>query len=138
MDGKMYCGIVDPLSGLLKNILCDPAYHDSSLYRFSNKKHLRLITPVKQYPRTPPERVKLVEFYNSVISQELYADRKISIKSLFEIFKDTFNIRTIPVKGLYNVKSFMLICVLVYQLAVYYNCVIAVENPRVVRRMLCC
>jgi len=137
-DGKMYCVLIESLAGLVKNILCDPAYDDSKLYHFSNKKHLRLITPIKQYPRTPPERVKLVEFYNSVIGQGLYRDRKISIEPLFEIFKDTFGIRTVPVKGLYNVKSFVLICVLVYQLAVYYNCIVGNENPRIVKRMLCC
>ena len=137
-DGKMYCEIVESLAGLVENILCDPAYDDKSLYQFSNKRNLRLITPIKQYPRTPPERIKLVEFYNSVIGQEMYADRKISIEPLFEYLKDTFDIRTVPVKGLYNVKSFVLICVLVYQLIVYYNCIIGVENPRIVKRMLCC
>ena len=137
-DGKMYGTIVESLAGLMNNILCDPAYDDKSLYQFSNKRNLRLITPIKQYPRTPPERIKLVEFYNSVIGQEMYADRKISIEPLFEYLKDTFDIRTVPVKGLYNVKSFVLICVLVYQLIVYYNCIIGVENPRIVKRMLCC
>ena len=137
-DGNMYCGIVEPLAGLFQNILCDPAYDNKSLYHFSNKLHLRLITPIKQYPHTPPERIKLVEFYNSVSGQELYADRKISIEPLFQIIKDTFGIRTVPVKGLYNVKSFVLVCVLVYQLAVYYNCVTGNENPRIVKRMLCC
>ena len=137
-DSKMYCTIVESLVGLVENILCDPAYDDKSLYHFSNKKNLRLITPIKQYPHTPPERVKLVEFYNSGIGQELYSHRKISIEPLFEILKDTFGIRTVPVKGLNNVKSFVLICVLVYQLAVYYNCITKVENPRIVKRMLCC
>jgi len=137
-DGKMYCTLVDSLSGLLQNILCDPAYDDGSLYQFSNKKHLRLITPIKQYPRTPPERIKLVEFYNSEIGQELYSQRKVSIEPLFQTFKDIFGIRTVPVKGLYNVKSFVLVCVLVYQLAVYYNCIVGVENPRMIKRMLCC
>ena len=137
-DGKMYCTLVESLAGLVENILCDPAYDDGSLYQFSNKKHWRLITPVKQYHTTSPERIKLVEFYNFVIGQELYSDRKISIEPLFEIFKDTFGIRAVPVKGLYNVKSFVLICVLVYQLAVYYNYIIGTDNPRIVKRMLCC
>ena len=137
-DGKMYCTLVESLSGLVENILCDPAYDDGSLYQFSNKKHLRLITPVKQYPCTPPERVKLVEFYNSDEGQELYSDRKISIEPLFEILKSTFGIRTVPVQGFDNVRSFVLICVLVYQLAVYYNCMTKVENPRRIKRMLCC
>ena len=137
-DSKMYCTLVESLAGLVETILCDPAYDDYKLYQFSNKKHLRLITPVKQYPRTPPERVKIVEFYNSDKGQELYSDRKISIEPLFEIFKDTFCIRTVPVHGFDNVRSFVLVCVLVYQLAVYYNCITKVENPRIVKRMLCC
>ncbi len=106
-----YCTLVESLSGLVKNILCDPAYDDSKLYCFSNKKHLRLITPIKQYPHTLLERINLVGFYNSVIGQELYRDRKISIESLFEILKSTFRIGILPVKGFDNVKSFVLICV---------------------------
>ncbi len=136
-DGKMYYTIVEPLSGLVENILCDPAY-DKSLYQFSDEKHLRLICPIKIYPSTPPERIKLADFYNSVQGQELYSQRKVSIEPLFEIFKDTFNIRTVHVKGFDNVKSFGLVCVLVYQLAVYYNCITKTENPRIVKRMLCC
>ena len=82
--------------------------------------------------------MKLIEFYNSKNGQELYSQRKISIEPLFEYLKDMFNIRVLQVKGFENVKSFVLICVLVYQMAVYYNCVTGVENPRIVKRMLCC
>ena len=58
----------------------------------------------------PQGRIKFVKFYNYVIiGQELYKDRKILIKLFFEIIKDTFGIRTVPVKGLYNLKSFVLI-----------------------------
>ena len=109
-DGNMYCTLVELHAGLVENVLCDPAYDDSKLYQFSNKKNLRLITPIKQYPRTPPERIKLAEFYNSNEGQELYRNRKVSIEQLFEIFKDTFNIRAVPVKGLSNVKSFVYLC----------------------------
>ncbi len=137
-DNKMYCEIIKSLAGLISNVLCDPAYDDGSLYQFSSKKNLRLITSVKIYPSTPPERIKLADFYHSVIGQELYLQRKISIEPLFQIFKDAFDIRTVPVKGSNNVESFVLICVLVYQLAVYYNCITGVENPRIVKRMLCC
>ncbi len=134
-----YCTLAESLSGLVRNIPCDPAYDDSKLYRFGSKKHLRVITPIRQYPHTLPERINLAGFYNSVIGQELYRDRKISIEPPFEILKSTFRIGVLPVKGFDSVKSFVLICVLVYQLAVYYcNCVIGNENPRVVRRMLCC
>ena len=27
-DGKMYCTLVEPLAGLVENVLCDPAYDD--------------------------------------------------------------------------------------------------------------
>ena len=113
-DGKMFDALIKSLSGIIRNILADPAYDDSKLHDSCGKKHLRLVTPIRQYPRTPPERIKLVEFYDSAIGQELYADRKTSIEPLFEIFKDTFGIRAVPVKGLCNVKSSVLICVLAY------------------------
>ena len=137
-DNKPYCGIIDSLAGMLHNILADPAYDDVSLYESSKNNGMRLICPIKKYHSTPPERLKLVEFYNSKEGQKLYSQRKISIEPLFEILKDTFNIRKLSVKGFANVHSFVLICVLVYQLAVYYNCVTKVENPRIVKRMLCC
>ncbi len=137
-DGKMFETLVEPLAGLVENVLCDVPYDDKSLYQFSDGRHLRLICPIKIYPSTPPERIKLADFYNYVQGQELYSQRKVSIEPLFEIFKDTFNIRTVHVKGFDNVKSFVLVCVLVYQLIVYYNCIIGAENPRTVKRMLCC
>ena len=137
-DSKPYEKLTESLAGLMNNILADPAYDDGSLYESSKNNDMKLICPIKKYHSTPPERLKLVEFYNSKEGQELYSQRKITIEPLFEILKDTFNIRVLPVKGFANVKSFVLICVLVYQLAVYYNCITKVENPRVVKRMLCC
>jgi len=136
-DSKQYEKLVESLLGF-QNVLCDPAYDGDKLYRYSKQRNLRLICPVKKYPHTPPDRIRLAEFYDSVFGQELYADRKISIEPLFEVLKSTFDIRTVPVKGLYNVRSFVLVCVLVYQLAVYYNCITKVDNPKIVKRMLCC
>ena len=137
-DSKSYRTLIDSFAGLVQNILCDPAYDDGVLYESSKNKGMRLICPIKKYHSTPPERLKLVEFYNSKKGQKLYSQRKISIEPLFEYLKGTFNIRVLPVKGFDKVKSFVLICVLVYQLAVYYNCITKVENPRIVKRMLCC
>jgi len=137
-DSKSYCTLIDSFAGLVQNILCDPAYDDGTLYESSKNYSMRLICPIKKYHSTLPDRMKLVEFYNSKEGQKLYSQRKISIEPLFEILKGTFGIRVLPVKGFGNVKSFVLICVLVYQLAVYYNCVTKVENPRIVKRMLCC
>ena len=92
--------LIDSLAGLFQNILADPAYDDGNLYHCSNEKNLRLICPVKVYPSTPPDRIKLAEFYDSKEGQELYSQRKVSIEPLFEIVKDIFNIRTLPVRGL--------------------------------------
>jgi hypothetical protein len=78
-DSKSYCALIDSLSGLMYNILCDPAYDDGVLYESSKNHSMRLICPIKKYYSTSPERLKLVEFYNSVQGQELYAQRKISI-----------------------------------------------------------
>jgi len=137
-DSEICEASVGPLAGLFQNVLADPAHGDKSPCLFSNKKKPRLITPIKQYPRTPPERTRLVEFYNSVICKELYADRKIPIEPAFEYLKEMSDVRAVPAKGFGSVKLLVLICVLAYQLMAYYNCVIGVENPRVAKRMLCC
>ena len=48
-DSRMYCSLAGPLGGLVRNILCDPAYDDdSSLYQFSSKRNLRLIILIKR------------------------------------------------------------------------------------------
>ncbi|MFN3655257.1 MAG: hypothetical protein ACK4TO_08040, partial [Candidatus Nitrosotenuis sp.] len=88
-----------------------------------------------KYDSTPPEQLALVEFYESNEGQQIYSNRKISIEPLFEVLKDTFGIRVSPVKRFENVKSFVLVCVLAYQLMVYN--VTKQENPRIVKRMLC-
>jgi len=136
-DCQMYRSLVDSLAGMLQNIIADPAYDDGKLYQYSKENNLRLICPIKKYDSTPPDRLKLVEFYESVEGQEIYSDRKISIEPLFEILKSTFGIRVMPAKGFENTRSFVLVCVLAYQLMVYYNCVTGMENPRIIKRMLC-
>jgi len=136
-DNQMYHSLVNSLAGWLKNIISDPAYDDGNLYQYSKERNLRLICPIKKYDSTPPDRLNLVEFYLSEEGQEIYKNRKVSIEPLFDRIKDTFGIRVSPVKSFENVKSFVLVCVLVYQLMVYYNCVTKQENPRIVKRMLC-
>jgi len=136
-DNQMYKSLVAYLAGWLENIIADPAYDDGNLYLYSKECDLRLICPIKKYEHTPPERLKLIEFYKSEEGQEIYKNRKISIEPLFEIIKDMFGIRVSPVKGFDKSRSFVLVCVLVYQVTVYYNCVTKQENPRIVKRMLC-
>lgn len=94
-DSKPYEKLIESLAGLMDNILADPAYDDGSLYESTNNYDMRLICPIKKYHSTPPDRIKLVEFYDSNEGQELYSQRKISIEPLFEYLKDTFNIRVL-------------------------------------------
>ena len=137
-DSSMREQLAEPLSGMLQSALCDPAYDSSKLREFSSEKNLRLIAPPERRPSTPPDRAKPAEFYSSAAGQELRAARKVSVEPLFGIMKDTFGISTVPVKGLRSVRSFVLNCVLAYQLAVHYSCVAGNENPRLVKRMLGC
>ena len=51
-DNKPYCRIIESLARLLQNILCDPAYDDSSLYESTNNYGMRLICPIKKYHST--------------------------------------------------------------------------------------
>ena len=113
-DNQMYESLVSLLADLLENIIADPAYDDGKLYQYSKERNMRLICPIKKYDSTPPERLKLIEFYNSDEGQEIYSDRKISIEPLFEILKSTFGIRVMPARGFENAKLFVLVCVLVY------------------------
>ncbi len=136
-DCKMYRLLISSLANKIKNIAADPAYDDGKLYRHSKERNMRLICPIKKYDSTPPDRLELIKFYNSDEGQEIYSDRKISIEPLFEILKSTFGIRVMPTRGFENARSFVLVCVLVYQLMVYYNCVTEQENPRITKRMLC-
>ncbi len=135
-DCQLYRSLASPLANELQNIIADPAYDDGKLYQYSKENNLRLICPIKKYDSTPPERLELVEFYESEEDQEIYDNRKISIEPLFEILKSTFDIRIIPVCGVEKSASFVLLCVLVYQVAVYRNCVMGVQNPRQVKCML--
>ena len=84
-DSKMYKPLVESLfatGDTIQNILCDPAYNDGKLYQYSRQRNLRLICPVKRYPSTSPDRIKLAEFYESKQGQKLYDNRKISIEPL--------------------------------------------------------
>jgi len=136
-DNIPYRSLVVPIAGFVENVAADPAYDDGKLYRFTNDTCVaRLVCPIKRYKNTPQERLELVEFYNSKEGQMVYSTRKISVEPLFEILKDTFGIGTLPVRGFEMSASFVLSCVFVYQLIVYYNCITCNDRPRCVKRML--
>jgi hypothetical protein len=50
----------------------DPGYDDHELYDLSKDMEFRLVCPVRRYKNTSPERIKLVEFYESDVGQAIY------------------------------------------------------------------
>ena len=97
----------------------------------SLKKGFQLVCPIKRYRKTPEERLKLVDFYESSLGQVVYSKRGISIEPLIEHLKSVFRIDPVPTRGFDKVRSIVLLAVLLYQILVYYNCkIMDKDGPR--------
>ena len=77
----------------------DPGYDDHKLYYLSTNMGFKLVCPVQRYKNTSDDRLKLVEFYESNIGQNIYSLRNISIEPLIERIKSVFRIDPLPVRG---------------------------------------
>jgi hypothetical protein len=73
-------------------MVADHGLSGKKLYDFSMKRGFQLVYPVKKYNNTPIERLKLVDFYESTLSQIIYSRRSISIEPLVEHIKSVFRI----------------------------------------------
>ncbi len=135
-DNKKYQEIVEPLPGIVRYIVADAGYEDYKLYDYSRQKEIRLVYPIRRYRRTKGERLKLVAFYKSRKGQRIYWNRNVTIEPLFQCIKDTFGLSVLTVRGFENVSSYILMCIFVYQIAVYYNCICGSKNPRCVKHMI--
>ena len=92
--------------------------------------------PIQRYKNTPADRIKLVEFYESNVGQNIYSLRGMSIEPLIGHIKSAFRIDPLPVKGYVNVCAIVLLSVLLYQIPVYYNCKTNKDNPIAIKYML--
>ncbi|MDE1832175.1 MAG: hypothetical protein KGI02_07380 [Thaumarchaeota archaeon] len=92
--------------------------------------------PIRRYRHTKKKRLEMIRFYRLRKGRRVYNTRSASIEPLFDCVKETFGISAAPVRGFENVSSYLLSCVFVYQMAVYYNCVRGSAVPRCVRYML--
>ncbi|MGI0068674.1 MAG: transposase, partial [Nitrosopumilaceae archaeon] len=135
-DNQMYHDLIEQLPDGIQYVVADAGYDDHKLYDYSRYRGIRLVCPVRRYRHTKGERLELISFYKSRKGQSIYRNRSVSIEPLFECIKNTFGISVSPVIGFDNVSSHVLMCVFVYQLAVYYNCVTGSDKPRCVKRML--
>jgi hypothetical protein len=134
-DTQAYCGLVESISDV-KYVVADMGYDDHKLYDFTRQKGARLICPIQRYRYTEGERLKLIRFYKSRQGRRIYHRRGISVEPLFQCIKDAFGIFIMPVYGFENVRSYVLMCVLTYQILVYYNVIRGKDNPRCVKHML--
>jgi Transposase DDE domain len=102
-------------------MVADPGYDDQELYDLSTKKGFHLVCPVHRYRKTPEERLKLADFYQSALGQVIYSKRITSIEPLIEHIKSIFRIDPAYVRGYDKVRSILLLSILLYQILVYYN-----------------
>jgi len=105
-------------------VVATQGYDDQSLYELSLRIGIHLVYPVRRYRKTPEERLKLIDFYESPLGQVIYSNRSISVEPLIEQIKSVFRIDPVPARGYDKVHNIVLLSVLLYQLLVYYNCMI--------------
>lgn len=135
-DNQEYQNMVEHLPGTAQYVVADAGYDDWKLYDYSRYHRIRLVCPVRRYHHTKGERLGIISFYKSRKGRKIYRNRGVSIEPLFCTVKETFGMDPSPVRGFDNVSSYLLMCVLVYQLTVYYNCITGNANPRYIKRML--
>ncbi|HEY6535809.1 MAG TPA: hypothetical protein VIY08_08465 [Candidatus Nitrosocosmicus sp.] len=90
---------------------------------------------LERYESTSKKRLELVCFYQSILGQAIYHQRRISIEPLMNI-SNLFRIDPLPVRGFDAVSAIVLLFVLLYQLMVYYNCKTKKTNPKSIKYML--
>jgi Transposase DDE domain len=142
-DNKMYVPLTSSSSSSvfslpsLRYMVADPGYDDKNLYDYSKKVlGIDLVCPVKRYKSTSKKRLEIVCFYQSILGQTIYSQRRISIEPLIEHIKSVFRIDPLPVQGFHKVSAIVLLSVLLYQLMVYYNCKKNKSNPKSIKYML--
>ena len=135
-DSQMYRCLVDDLPGGVRQVAADLGYDDHKLYEYSKSKGIQLFCPIRAKKHTSEERRELVRLCQSDVAREAYRKRATSVEPLFGSIKECFCLDEVPVRGLENARSWVLMCVHLYQLAVYYNCVRGEENPTHVKMML--
>jgi len=135
-DNQMYRDIIEQLPDCTRYVVADAGYDDWKLYDYTRQRDARLVCPIQRYRHTKGERLELIRFYRSRKGSSVYSARGVSIEPLFECVKETFGISSVPVIGFENVSSYLLMCVFVYQVAVYYNCIVGNDKPRCIRYML--
>lgn len=120
-DTRFYPELVEQLPPETRFNVADTGFDDSELYAISRLRRMRLITPVRVYKSTPPERVRLAMFYNSTMGKALYRLRSVSVEPFISQLKNIFPLDPLPVKGRKKAEACFLLTILIYQLTVHLN-----------------
>lgn len=134
-DPHMYEVLIEPLVNLVRHVAADSIYSGRKQYDYSESKGIILVCPIKRYRHTKGERLKRYHLFRSRNGQRVIRKRG-AIERMFDRVKDTFGISPVPVRGYPNVSSYVLGCVFVYQIAIYYNCMIGETRPQCVKHMI--
>lgn len=105
----------------IKYLLADKGYDDKTLRSICQKVKAILITPMKRHRHMRPERKRWLQFYRSKTGRKRYSQRAKTIEPLFSHLKGLFDIEKVVMKGLQNVRTFLSLCVWIYQTLIYYN-----------------
>jgi hypothetical protein len=140
-DNQMYVSLTSSSSSIFSlpltcYMVADPGYDAKKLYEYSKTLGIDLVCPIERYENTTKKRLELVCFYESVLGQEIYSHRRISIEPLIEHIKSVFRIDPLPTRGFHKVSAIVLLSVLLYQLLIYYNCKLEKINPKSIKYML--
>ena len=135
-DNQLYYNLIESLPNETQYVVSDLGYNDHKLCDYSKNRCITLVCPISKYKHAKGKRLKQIQFYKSDSGLQIYQNRSISVEPLFWCIKDTFGISVMPVYGFANTRSYVMLCILVYQLAVYYNCITGMNNPRCIKRML--
>lgn len=105
----------------MKYLLGDKGYDDKFIRGLCQRAKSMLITPMKRHKNMNPERRRYLNLYRSKMGRKRYSQRSKTIEPLYGHIKELFDIEKLKVKGLKNVKSFLSLCVWIYQTLIYYN-----------------
>jgi hypothetical protein len=124
-DNPKYVPLTSSSSSLVFSLpyvlymITDPGYDDMTLYEYSKKVlGIDLVCPVKRYKSTSKEGLERVCFYQSVLGQYIYSQRRISIEPRIEHVKSVFRMDPLSVSGFHKVSAIVLLSILLYRLMV--------------------
>jgi hypothetical protein len=103
----------------------------------STGKGFELVCSVSEiYNNTSSERLQFIHFYESESGHAIYSYIGLSVEPLIEYIKDVFSIDPLPVRVYQKAAAIVLLSILIYRIAVYYNCKTGNKQPKAIKHML--